>query len=342
MDECGLLDLIISRLPGINSKDRICLCEKFDREGDLIKFSKEAIEGILGHPLKVLWDINEIRTKAQQDAAACRLRSIHWVNWKDPAYPPALREIYDPPAILFYRGQLPNPENSLLGMVGTRKPSPEASAQAFNLARDLGRMGVSVVSGLAKGIDAMSHKGNLEGGATTFAVLGSGVDEVYPSVNRPLAVRILDNGGAILSEYPPGTGPLKWNFPARNRIISGLSRSVLIVEAPQRSGALITADMALDQGRELWVASSGVQSEQEAEKSPVHGRYDKRGTTKLAGDGAEIIYQAGDVLAKWGMAAGAEKASERLPCVSLEASESTAGTGRALAASMAKSLDIDL
>jgi DNA processing protein len=330
MDDRGLLDLIISRLPGLNSRDRICLCEKLDREGDLIKFSKEAIEGILGHSLKNFWDIDEICAMAQRDAAACRMRSIHWVNWKDPDYPPALREIYDPPAILFFRGCLPNPQKPLLGMVGTRKPSPEAAAQAFTLARDLGRMGISVVSGLAIGIDAMSHKGNLEGGAPTFSVLGSGVDEVYPLVNRTLAMRILDNGGAILSEYPPGTAPLKWNFPARNRIISGLSRSVLIVEAPQRSGALITADMALDQGRELWVASSGIGSGET-------GLYDKRGTAKLAGDGAEIIHQANDVLEKWEITAGEQGTQEYVPV-----ENSCVNTGRALAASMAKSLDIDL
>ena len=337
MDKNGLLDLIISRLPGLNSKDRICLCEKIDGEGDLIKFSKEAVESILGHSLKTFWDIDEARAMAQRDAATCRMRSIHWVSWKDPAYPQSLREIYDPPAILFFRGQLPGAENSLLGMVGTRKPSPEAQAQAFAVARDLGRAGVSVVSGLAIGIDAMSHKGNLEGGAPTFAVLGSGVDEVYPSVNRPLAQRILDNKGAILSEYPPGTGPLKWNFPARNRIISGLSRSVLIVEAPQRSGALITADMALDQGRELWVASSGVAAGETADTDSPKGFFDKRGTTKLARDGAEVIYKAGDVLAKWGIAAGVHNTQESTPRGIFSGS-----AGRTLAASMAKSLDIDL
>ncbi|MCL2127755.1 MAG: DNA-protecting protein DprA, partial [Treponema sp.] len=123
-----------------------------------------------------------------------------------------------------------------------------------------------------------------------FAVLGSGADEVYPSSNRTLARRVLETGGALLSEYPPGTGPRKWNFPARNRIISGLCRGVLIVEAPQKSGALITAGFALEQNRELWVASAGISGK---------GLCDRRGTAKLAEDGAEVIHSASDILKAW-------------------------------------------
>jgi DNA processing protein len=197
--------------------------------------------------------------------------------------------MYDPPAVIFYKGILPNPEKSLLGMVGTRKPSHQASEQAYKIAGNIGRAGISVVSGLALGIDAASHRGNLIGNAPGYAVLGSGLDEIYPMANKPLAKRILDSGGALISEYPPGVLPCKWTFPARNRIIAGLSRSVLIVEAPQKSGALITAAFTLEQGKDLFVASSGVQE----------GAFDRRGTIKLADDGAQIIYSAADVLAKW-------------------------------------------
>jgi len=178
-------------------------------------------------------------------------------------------------------------------MVGTRKPSPEAVSQAYKLAFGAGKEGISVVSGLANGIDAVSHRGNLVSCAAGYAVLGSGIDEIYPSSNRPLAKRILDSGGALISEYPPGVRPSKWTFPARNRIISGLCRSVIIVEAPQKSGALITAAFALEQGRELWVASSGcLQS---------GSMFDRNGTINLAKDGAEIIYSARDILEKWNM-----------------------------------------
>jgi DNA processing protein len=137
----------------------------------------------------------------------------------------------------------------------------------------------------------MAHRGSLEAaGAPTVAVLGSGADEVYPAANRVVARRILESGGAILSEYPPGTPPRKWCFPARNRIISALARGVLIVEAPENSGALITARFALEQNRDLWVASAGA--------VPSLGG---AGTARLAGEGAKIIYTAWDILDEWNM-----------------------------------------
>jgi DNA processing protein len=211
----------------------------------------------------------------------------------------------------------------LVAVVGTRKPSAQASAQAFEIARGLGYNGISVVSGLAIGIDSMAHRGNIEGGAPTIAVLGSGLDEVYPSSNRQLARRVLETGGVLLSEYLPGTGPRKWNFPARNRIISGLSRGVVIVEAPQKSGALITARFSLEQNRELWVASAGVKE---------GGVADRRGTVKLASEGAQIIFSASDILSAWNIA---ERVPEREPI-----SQEKEGAGLAL--SLADELGITL
>jgi len=293
MIERGLLDLILSRLGELSQREKILLCESFNTEQDLIQKSRADIETIIGHELAAFWDIDSMRTLAERDAAAARLRGINMVSWRSPAYPPLLREIDDPPVLLFFRGALPNPEMPLAAVVGTRKPSPQAATQAFEIARGLARGGISVVSGLAFGIDAMAHRGNIEGGAPTVAVLGSGVDAVYPSSNRPLARRILETGGALLSEYPPGASPHKWSFPARNRIIAGLARGVLIVEAPQKSGALITARFALDYNRDLWVASAGFDAEQNIT------RFDRRGTVKLAGDGAEIIHSAADILRAW-------------------------------------------
>jgi DNA processing protein len=233
MDKRGLLDLIIARLPCLKYKDKVCLCEAFEAEEDLINKSKGDIENILGHGLAAFWDIDTIRLAAEQDERTVRQRGLNWVSWPQASYPPLLREIYDPPTVLFFRGSLPNPEKPLVAVVGTRRPSPQAAAQAFDISRDLGRQGIPVVSGLALGIDAMAHRGNMEGGVGTFAILGSGADEVYPRSNRVLARRILETGGGLISEYPPGTGPFKWNFPARNRIISGIARGVLIVEAPE-------------------------------------------------------------------------------------------------------------
>jgi DNA processing protein len=293
MVERGLLDLMLSRLGELSQREKILLSESFSTEQDLIQKSKTDIEAMIGHELAAFWNIDSIRAQAERDAAAARIRGINQVSWHSPAYPPLLREIYDPPVLLFFKGALPNPETPLAAVVGTRKPSHQAAAQAFDVAKGLAQGGISVVSGLAFGIDAMAHRGNIEGGAPTVAVLGSGVDEVYPSSNRPLARRILETGGALLSEYPPGAVPRKWSFPARNRIIAGLSRGVLIVEAPQKSGALITARFALDYNRDLWVASAGAAAEGE------RTRFDRRGTVKLAGDGAQIIQDASDILRAW-------------------------------------------
>jgi len=291
MNKRGLLDLTISLLPGLKVHDKIALLEFFNREEELYAQSRRDIEEILKHELKLFWDINEIRDKAGRIDTICEMRSIKWVSWIEREYPPLLREIYDPPPVVFFRGNLPDPEKALLGMVGTRKPSPDAADQAYKIGLGMGQAGVSVVSGLAYGIDAMAHRGNLSGGVPGYAVLGSGVDEIYPSANRLLAKKILDLGGALISEYPPGVRPDKWTFPERNRIISALSRSVLIVQAPKKSGALITAAFALEHGKELWVASCGVKQ----------GAFDNRGTCRLAQDGADVIYTEKDILERWGM-----------------------------------------
>jgi len=325
MDKRGLLDLIISLLPGLRSAERITLLQNFNEEGELFVQSKRDIEVILKREIKEFWDISNIRDKAGRIDTICPMRSIKWVSFNSVEYPPLLREIYDPPSVIFYRGVLPNPEKSLLGMVGTRRPSPEASQQAYKIAYEIGREGVSVVSGLALGIDAMSHRGNLASGVRGFAVLGSGIDQVYPSSNKPLAKKILDSGGALISEYPPGVHPDKWTFPARNRIIAALSRSLLVVEAPQKSGALITANFALEQGKDLWTASCGTKK---------NAFFDRRGTEGLAEDGAQIISCAKDIIEKWGI--------DIAPNVQSDAVSDDQTCRRALVSSMADFLEIEV
>jgi DNA processing protein len=328
MNNRGMLDLYISLLPRLMPAEKINILQAFECEDDLILQTREDMEHFLGRKINNFWDINKICSQAQQIETVHRKRSINWVSWSDAAYPPLLREMYDPPAVIYYRGCLPDPDKSLLGMVGTRRPSPEAANQAYTLAYGAGKAGLSVVSGLALGIDAMSHRGNLAGGVPGYAVLGSGVDEIYPSSNRSLAKRILDSGGALLSEYPPGTRTGKWNFPARNRIIAALSRGVIIVEAPKKSGALITAAFALEQGKDIWVASSGLQEHQ---YSSLH---DKLGTINLAADGADIIYSAGDILEKWNIEFTDNEDTANLPVWD--------STGMEMAASMADFLEINL
>ncbi|MDR1900146.1 MAG: DNA-processing protein DprA [Treponema sp.] len=340
MDETrGLLDLIIARIPGLSPAERINLCEKFEKEEEISILSKKDIEKIIGRPEgmyakpssgRLFWSMDQIRFLAEKDEKAARLRGMGWVSWASAAYPPLLREIFDPPALLFYRGAFPVPDNPLAAVVGTRRPSAGALAQAYDIGKSLGALGISVVSGLALGIDAMAHRGNLEGGGRTAAVLGSGCDEIYPVSNRALARRIIENGGVLLSEYPPGTGPRKWQFPARNRIIAGLCRGVLVVEAPAPSGALITARFALEQNRDLWVASSG------AAAAPRFGA----GTAKLAAEGARVIHTAEDILEDWNLER--RRRPEGRGGIKTEKERTGAAEGCCLAASLADSLDIEL
>jgi len=285
-----LLDLMICRIPGLKGAERIELVKKFDKEKDFPLLSKKDIESVLGREMKSRsWTIPELRSQAEKDASAAQKLGIQRVSWRDKAYPPLLREIYDSPLMLFYRGKLPDPEKPLVAVVGTRKPSAAAAEKAFALGRELGEAGLPVVSGLALGIDSLAHRGNIEGKAPTIAVLGSSPDQVYPSSNRDLARRILETGGLIVSEYPPFTGPYKQNFPARNRIISALARGVVIVEAPEKSGALITAGFALEQNRDLWVDSVGVASSR------------GKGTARLVEEGAKVISSAREILSEWNM-----------------------------------------
>ena len=247
-------------------------------------------------------------------------------------YPPLLREIYDPPVRLYYRGALPDPRRPAVAVVGTRRPGPAASLQALVLGREFARLGITVISGLALGIDALAHRGCLEGGGSTVAVLGSSVDQVYPASNRPLARRIIEAGGGIVSEYPAGTAPRKWHYPQRNRIISGMARATVIVEAPGRSGALYTARFALEQGRDLFVAAAGVSSPEAAALGA--------GTRRLAEEGCPVIAAAAEVLADWGMDAGAEAERNGGSRVRFVDGGDGVETARALAESLKKELGL--
>lgn len=311
--ERGLLDLLIARIPGIGSGGRVFLCEKFERETDLTALRPadikricaagrarrgEAVSGRLFDDEAEGWSMDDIALSAREDAVFMERRGIRWVSIAEDAYPPLLREIYDPPAVLFYRGALPPSDKPTLAMVGTRKPCAASLRWTYETARDLSLAGVLVVSGLAAGIDGMAHRGVVdaaagsaadEGAAPTVAVFGSSVDYVYPAANLPLARRIVASGGVLLSEYPPGTRPAKWTFPARNRIISGLCRCTVVVEAGEKSGALLTADFALEQNRGLCVA--GV---------PADGAFGA-GCRRLAEDGAKVVHGPLDILTELGL-----------------------------------------
>lgn len=208
---------------------------------------------------------------------------IFTIDINSKYYPPLLKEIYNPPYLLYGKGDLSIIKNRCIAIVGSRNATHYGKKVAFRLAGQLARLGFTVVSGFARGIDSYAHKGALAVGGSTIAVLGNGLDVVYPRENYSLMKDILKNG-LLLSEYPPGTSPLKGNFPARNRIISGLSLGVVIVEASERSGALITADFALEQNREVFAVPGNINSPNSI------------GTNRLIKEGAKIVNSVEDIL----------------------------------------------
>lgn len=190
------------------------------------------------------------------------VHGVRLVTILDDIYPPLLKQIYDPPAVLFLRGALPDPARKHLAVVGSRKASRYGLRVTDELIEPVARAGVVIVSGLAYGIDATAHDAALRAGGATIAVLGSGVDQesIYPSRNRALASRILAQGGALLSEFPLHTPPLKQHFPFRNRIIAGLCHGTLVVEAAIKSGSLITARSAMDSNRDVYAVPGPIHS----------------------------------------------------------------------------------
>jgi DNA processing protein len=196
----------------------------------------------------------KIRTAVNPDEIAQKIEDLNskFVILTDPEYPALLKEIYNPPPVLYYKGTLTKNDEFCLSVVGSRKCSDYGQNATRDIVKGLAQAGITIVSGLALGIDALAHFVALENQARTIGVLGCGIDIMYPATNKQLGERILAEGGTILSEFPPGTPTLKQNFPARNRIISGLSLGVLIVEAAEDSGSLITARHALEQDREVF------------------------------------------------------------------------------------------
>ena len=216
---------------------------------------------------------------ARADAAS---RGIHVVGWNEPAFPSALLTLSDVPPALWYRGRLDALNATAVAVVGSRAASPIAIETATRIASDLASRGITVVSGLARGVDSAAHRGALQTGRTA-AVLGSGFDHMYPAEHESLAAEIAIDG-IVLSEYPPDTPPLPLLFPLRNRLISGLSRAVVVIEANEKSGSLITAACALEQGREVMAVPGNVLS----------GR--SRGAHALIRDGAKIVECADDIV----------------------------------------------
>lgn len=216
-------------------------------------------------------------------------KGIRLIPYCSPEYPLRLRQISGFPYALFVKGCLPSQTGRKAAVIGARNCTPYGEKYAIDFSRTLAENGIEIISGMARGVDGMGHRGALMGGGKTFAVLGCGADVCYPREHIGLYVDILEQGGGILSEFPPGTAPLRQNFPARNRIISGLSDLVLVMEAGRKSGSLITADMALEQGRDVY-----------ALPGPVNSSLSD-GCNRLIGQGAGILLSPEDLLEEIGI-----------------------------------------
>ena len=325
--ETGLAWLTLSCLPGVGP---VTLCDLARQEispRDLL-----ACSAPLSSPsrlTRLLQDrslCGRARDQARRLADQARARGVGIICLQDPVYPPALREIPDPPPLLFYRGDPGCLDNRCVAVVGSRAATVYGREIAFALGRDLAGAGVTVVSGVALGIDGQAHQGALSAAGPTAGVLGCGVDVVYPRTHGEL-YRMISEGGVLLSEYPCGTRPDGFRFPARNRIIAGLAAAVVVVEATGKSGSLITARLALDQGREVFAVPGRVDS----------ARSD--GCHRLIRQGALLIRNGHDVITALGWGEGESEPAtggETGPADSVTVEEQ-----RVLAALDAYPVDID-
>ena len=281
-----LLQLFLGRLEFLRADEKELVGRRLGRLEDGDAVNAADLSTWLGRTVRAGWNARELRRRCEADLRALEKPGLAWLHRSSPAFPAALAEIADPPWGLWVRGESLALDRPWTAVVGTRLPSEAAKRAAFALGRGLSAAGSVVVSGLARGIDGQAHRGALETGVTV-AVLGHGIDTVSPSSHRALARRILAAGGALVSEYAPGEPAFGYRFIERNRVISGLARSVVVVQAPARSGALATADFALDQGRDVFVHEHGLDGERGA------------GTRRLALQGAPVVGSADDVLRLW-------------------------------------------
>lgn len=248
-----------STRPNLSDRGRAEILQHFQDAEDVFFADKEAfacVDGLSKEAVESLQDKN--LTQAEEILGQCAKKNIHILTWRDAAYPTRLKAIADPPVILYYKGQLPQFDAlPLIGVVGTRDATAYGLTTAKRMGSQIAACGGIVVSGIASGIDAMAMRGALTAGMPVVGVLGCGADVVYPKSNRSLFADT-ERNGCLLTEFPPGTPPAKWNFPRRNRIMSGISCGVLVVEAPERSGALSTARHAADQGRDVFVVPGNI------------------------------------------------------------------------------------
>jgi DNA processing protein len=256
----------------------------------------------IGFDNRAIQSFLQVRTELNLEEYLKKIEDHHIrvLTWENDDYPVALREIPAAPPVLFVRGQMEPVDQWSIAVVGTRRLSAYGRLMTRDLVSGLAQNGITIVSGLARGIDGIAHKTALEQGGRTIAVLGCGIDKVYPPEHRELAHEIVNGRGAILSDYPLGTEPDSKHFPARNRLISGLSLGVLVVEAGEKSGALITAQFAVEQDRDVFAVPGNI-------NSPV-----SIGPNRLIQQGAKLVMRIEDILEELNLRMVAEKAAAQV------------------------------
>lgn len=274
---------------GLEARKQLSLLKRFGtpeavfaaRDADLL--TTERITPVNVERLRecARWDV-------KSDLATIERLNLTLLRVDEPDYPERLKTIHDPPPLLFVYGQLTAADRTSIALVGTRNATAYGKLIAEKLSGDLARRGITVVSGLARGIDTAAHHGALSAQGRTIAVCGCGVDIVYPAENKDLREKI-SKSGAVISEFPLSSAPEFWHFPARNRVISGLSLGVVVVEAPENSGAIITADFAAEQGREIFAVPGNVHS----------GK--SKGCHRLIKDGAKLVEDVSDIVSELGI-----------------------------------------
>lgn len=281
--------LAIDRIGCLNAAEKLRLLDRTAGAAVAARLTPQAVRAVSSRRLRAVPQApGRLLEAAERESARLTQLGGGCILYGSGRYPPLLTAIYDPPFLLYYRGDDPDLLCSAgqLSVVGTRRPSGAGRRAAFEVAFHAARRGAAIVSGLARGIDAEAHRGCLAAGGRTVAVLGTGVDTVYPRSGEYLARALIAAGGLLLSEYRLGTQPRRYHFPCRNRIISGLATALVVIQAPAGSGALITVDHALDQGRDVLVHPAG-----------LGDAVCCAGSAALAADGAPILATAASVSA---------------------------------------------
>ncbi|MFH1578208.1 MAG: DNA-processing protein DprA [Candidatus Omnitrophota bacterium] len=279
--------LRLALVPAIGPARGKKLLEEFGTPGEIFRASLKDIAAILGNSVARIIDGQRRAVDLDEQLCLIEKYKVKIIALGDPQYPANLKNIFDPPLVLFLRGEILLEDSLAISIVGTRMATIYGINMARKISSQLGQHGFTIVSGGARGIDTAAHQAALGIKSRTIAVLGCGVDTVYPPENTRLFGQIILRG-ALVSEFPMGTKPLRENFPQRNRIVSGLSLGVVVVEAPQKSGALITASFALEQGREVFCVPGKADS------------FAMKGSHQLLKEGARLIEGVDDIIEEIG------------------------------------------